>query len=586
MAQAKAPDQKLALAEKILAQADSTRDDPAAKYAMLQQALRLAVEIADVRVLHEVIDTLATGYTVNPAEIWIESLEKAGQKQRPPAINKSLAEAAIKQLDQLDVYDNSELAARLQIATLAVARKARDPAILKEIVDRGKTLAAARKQAEGIEKMKAILASKPDDAAANLAVGRYLCFVKNDWQQGFTHLSKGSDKVLAELAARSLAKVSEPSAQTALADVWWKESETAKGADKGEFQLGAGYWYAQALPQLSGLSRTVARQRIESLPRKDAEAFLESAAQGWIDQVARLPAAEQLETVLKKLQDLNPGYTGDCKHRIDQGVVTELFIEGKFIADLSPVRALVGLRLLGCTGARLTDISALRGMKLEVLNLSGSNALQDISPLEGMKLVTLELGGTQVEDLSPLRGMPLESLHMYGAPRIQDLSPLRGMPLKSLHMYGAPRIQDLSPLRGMKLTSLTLRLCGRVSDLEPLRGMPLTAVAVSGPQILDFSPLDGMKLSRLEVAGCTNFRNLELVRGMKLTALAIDGAGVTDLSPLRGMPLESICLTPKLIVTGMDLLRNMKSIRTITVGGIRGGPAAEFWTRYDQGEFR
>jgi hypothetical protein len=73
---------------------------------------------------------------------------------------------------------------------------------------------------------------------------------------------------------------------------------------------------------------------------------------------------------------------------------------------------------------------------------------------------------------------------------------------------------------------------------------------------------------------------------MKLTALAIDGAGVTDLSPLRGMPLDSICLTPKLIVTGMDLLRNMKSIRTITVGGKGGWPAAEFWTRYDRGEFR
>jgi hypothetical protein len=52
------------------------------------------------------------------------------------------------------------------------------------------------------------------------------------------------------------------------------------------------------------------------------------------------------------------------------------------------------------------------------------------------------------------------------------------------------------------------------------------------------------------------------------------------------MPLEKISLTPKNITRGLDILRAMKSLKTI---GTRWGqfwPAAEFWERYDKGEFK
>jgi hypothetical protein len=54
------------------------------------------------------------------------------------------------------------------------------------------------------------------------------------------------------------------------------------------------------------------------------------------------------------------------------------------------------------------------------------------------------------------------------------------------------------------------------------------------------------------------------------------------------MELEDIRLTPKNITQGLDILRDMKSLKTIGITFLGDGswPAAEFWARYDKGEFK
>ena len=79
----------------------------------------------------------------------------------------------------------------------------------------------------------------PDDPAANLTLGKYLCFSRGDWQQGFSRLAKGSDPVLAELASKGLVNPTDAAVQEALGDDWWKASEAAKGVAKAEMKMGA-----------------------------------------------------------------------------------------------------------------------------------------------------------------------------------------------------------------------------------------------------------------------------------------------------------------------------------------------------------
>ena len=82
--------------------------------------------------------------------------------------------------------------------------------------------------------------------------------------------------------------------------------------------------------------------------------------------------------------------------------------------------------------------------------------------------------------------------------------------------------------------------------------------------------------------------DLSPLKGMPLTRLHIYGSGVTDLRPLQGMPLAEIRLTPKNITKGLDILRNMTSLKTIGVGpaNTQAWPAARFWERLDKGEFK
>jgi hypothetical protein len=75
-------------------------------------------------------------------------------------------------------------------------------------------------------------------------------------------------------------------------------------------------------------------------------------------------------------------------------------------------------------------------------------------------------------------------------------------------------------------------------------------------------------------------------KGMPLTVLWIEHTGITDLTPLQGMPLVYIRLTPKNITRGLDILRDMKSLQTIGIDSNQSWPAAEFWERYDKGEFK
>lgn len=52
------------------------------------------------------------------------------------------------------------------------------------------------------------------------------------------------------------------------------------------------------------------------------------------------------------------------------------------------------------------------------------------------------------------------------------------------------------------------------------------------------------------------------------------------------MPLAELSLAVKNITQGLAVLREMKSLKTIGIAPDRAWPAAEFWERYDKGEFK
>jgi len=225
---------------------------------------------------------------------------------------------------------------------------------------------------------------------------------------------------------------------------------------------------------------------LESINGKPASDFWkdvdeqQAVHQKWMADVAAMSAEKQVDAVAKKLQDLNPGFDGKITPSIEGGVVTALVFLADNVTDISPVRALVGLKLLTCGGSA-----------------AGQGKLADLSPLRGMTLTALHIWATQVTDLGPLWGMPLTHVDMWNTP-----------------------VSDLTPLKAMKLTGLQCSST-RIADLSPLRGMPLTALLCVSTPVSDLSPLNGMPLKRLS-CDFKPFRDTELLRSIKTLEIIND----------------------------------------------------------------
>ncbi len=239
----------------------------------------------------------------------------------------------------------------------------------------------------------------------------------------------------------------------------------------------------------------------------------------------------------------------------------------------------------------IKDLTPLHGMPLTELVLTDCVNVQDLAPLEGMKLVKLNLPSSpKCKDLSPLKGMPLSTLTMVGCRQVQDITPLAGMNLTTLTVKDSPLIRDLAPLKGQKIATLIIADCAGIRDIAPLQGMPLLSLDLSGCQQLDdIAPLKGMDLKMLDLHGCTQVKDLSPLHGMNLTVLDLRGCQqITDLTPLDGVKLFDVAFSPKYVSKGINVLRQMKGIRTISgdIGPVRQMlPPGAFWKKYDAGEF-
>ncbi len=221
------------------------------------------------------------------------------------------------------------------------------------------------------------------------------------------------------------------------------------------------------------------RKKDEGQPAAPAVRFppLEDA---WFKQVAALPAEKQVDAVVAKLKERNPGFDGKVTHKIEQSEVIELGLSGR-VKDISALRALSKLRAFRCWEAPLSDLSPLKGMPLTSLYCYNTR-VSDLSPLKDMSLISLTLSVTRVSDLSPLKGMPLTWLSCEGT-SVSDLSPLKGMKLAVLLIHNTP-VSDLSPLEGMPLKNLWCDFKPE-RDVEILRSLK-TLETINGKRAAEF----------------------------------------------------------------------------------------------------
>jgi uncharacterized membrane protein len=307
-----------------------------------------------------------------------------------------------------------------------------------------------------------------------------------------------------------------------------------------------------------------------------------------VQRIAALPAAEQIEEVRKELKRRNPGFDGKMETKIEGGVVTEFKIVTDKVTDIAPIRVFDALRVLECSGTRtnnepngqLAALTPLKDMNLSALtflvlwNTKVGDAemayFKDCNELTG-----LGLNCTNVSDAGLVHFENCKNLTRLGLERtkVSDAGLANFKECKNLILLWLPNTQVGD--EGMA----HFQDCKALTDLA-LAGTKVSDVGLS--HFKDCKNLKHLYLDSTQVgdAGLANFK------GMRLMALNIDDTAITDLTSLQGMPLEHIHLTPKNIARGLDILRDMKSLKSIGIRWDQGWPPAEFWERYGKGEFK
>ena len=207
----------------------------------------------------------------------------------------------------------------------------------------------------------------------------------------------------------------------------------------------------------------------------------------------------------------------------------------------------------------LKDLSPLRGLRLQALDLSG-NPVKEIRHLRGMPLKRLYLEYTLVESLEDLRDAKLIELRLNGSP-VRSLAGLEGQPLENLYAVGT-QINNISALANSNLRQLWLTE-SPVSDLSPLEGLPLVSLTAHRTLVEDLSFV----------------RKLPVIQ-----RLHIGETLITDLTPLRGLNLSRLVFTPGRIERGIEVARNLSNLGEIGTKFDDQGrdlmPPDTFWAKF------
>jgi serine/threonine protein kinase len=181
----------------------------------------------------------------------------------------------------------------------------------------------------------------------------------------------------------------------------------------------------------------------------------------------------------------------------------------------------------------LVGLRELRNRPIVSLNLDGTR-ISDLTLLKGWRLEKLSLSNNPVTDLAPLAGMPLRHLSADGCP-VRDLAPLKGAPLETLRLRNT-RITSLAALAGMPLESLVLAGCREVKSLDPLAGAPLQVLDLSRTAISDLRPLAGTPLRELNLEGCAELIDLSPLLEMKQLEAVLIPRQCKDIAYLKDHP--------------------------------------------------
>jgi serine/threonine protein kinase len=261
------------------------QSDPAMELASLRLAARLVVETSDFSRAMEICDRMGARFDMDILPVKADLLSQAAGYAHTPKSQAALAELCVTAGFQAIAVDDYSIANTITAPAKSAAQQSGDPNLTSQAGFLADETARCAPACILVKPAAAVLNANPDDPAASLAMGKFLCFIKNDWATGLPLLARGSDETLRSVANQEIAGTAiNSSEQVALGDAWWKLSVAAPDIDRGPFQQRARYWYLKGIttakePKKSSLRQSLS-ERIGAVPTQPAEIHIVSRVSG------------------------------------------------------------------------------------------------------------------------------------------------------------------------------------------------------------------------------------------------------------------------------------------------------------------
>jgi len=264
LAKARKPEDRVASAW-IFLQAAANEKDAAGRYVLLALARDQAIEAGELEVALRAMDAIDRYYAFDLVQaqtdaviVISKSLRTVEERARFVAIVDAIVERQIRS-------DRFEVARQLADLVLNNARACGDAAMIRQAMARDAQMREIEAAVHVFKQAMATLAGNGADPQANLAAGRFRCFMQEDWKHGLPMLERSDDGVLGGLARLELTEGLSAGDKLKLADAWWDISEQNQGQTRIAMRARAVATYAALQAGLQGLEKARVLKRMADL---------------------------------------------------------------------------------------------------------------------------------------------------------------------------------------------------------------------------------------------------------------------------------------------------------------------------------
>ena len=262
-ARATRPESKLVLAQTLLEFSKAADIDTTTRYVMLTEALEKAVESGEPKTALEALDQLVASYQVDDWQLRCDALSQLSRSARMPLDRQMLVQQLFSTGEAALAENRYDVADEMATAAVWLGAQLENTTIRDHARNCRDQIRVIQKAWENSKAAFVVLQQNPEDPNANLTAGKFLCFAKNDWEQGLKHLAKGTDRILARLAEQDIhCNKTGGACALALGDGWWQEGSARTGNERTALRARGKYWYLKCTSYPAEFDRARAQQRL------------------------------------------------------------------------------------------------------------------------------------------------------------------------------------------------------------------------------------------------------------------------------------------------------------------------------------